>query len=148
MGRVFTFIFILAVWLTPASASAAPRDPAGVVKEVAGRVTVVRDGQSFKAATNTLLFEGDVIETGFSGRAGLILEDDTILSLGRRSKLVLAKYVNQPKDDNLALVLRLIRGTALYISGKIAKLAPDAIRIETPHAVIGVRGSQLMIEVD
>lgn len=148
MGRVFTFIFILAAWLTPASASAAPPEPAGVVKDVDGRVTIVRGGQSFKAASNTLIFEGDVVVTGFSGRAGLILEDDTILSLGRRSKLVLAQYVNQPEDDKLALVLRLIRGTALFISGKIGKLAPDAIRIETPHAVIGVRGSQLMIEVD
>lgn len=148
MGPIFTLILVLAMSLTPALARAVPPDPAGVVKNVVGKVTIVRDGRTIKAVPNTLLFERDVVSTGFNGKAGVILEDNTIVSLGRSSRLVLAKYVYQPKDGNFALLLKLLRGTALYISGKIEKLAPDAVRIETPHAVVGVRGSKVLIEVD
>jgi hypothetical protein len=45
------------------------------------------------------------------------------------------------------LVLRFIRGAATYVSGRIAKLAPDSIRLETPAAIIGVRGTTLAISV-
>jgi len=33
------------------------------------------------------------------------------------------------------------------VSGQIAKLAPDAVRLETPAAIVGVRGTTLGIEV-
>jgi hypothetical protein len=34
-----------------------------------------------------------------------------------------------------------------YVSGRIAKLAPDSIRLETPAAVMGVRGTTLAVRV-
>ena len=43
--------------------------------------------------------------------------------------------------------LDLVRGVAAYVSGRIAKLAPDSIRLETPAAIIGVRGTTLAIRV-
>jgi len=33
------------------------------------------------------------------------------------------------------------------VSGRIAKLSPDSIRLETPEAIIGVRGTRLAIRV-
>ena len=38
-------------------------------------------------------------------------------------------------------MLKVVRGVAAYVSGRIAKLAPDAIRLETPAAIVGVRGT-------
>jgi hypothetical protein len=31
------------------------------------------------------------------------------------------------------------------VSGRIAKLAPDSVRLETPAAIVGVRGTSLVI---
>jgi hypothetical protein len=47
----------------------------------------------------------------------------------------------------LALVLRVVRGMAAYVSGRIAKLAPDSIRLETPAAIVGVRGTTVAMRV-
>ena len=35
-----------------------------------------------------------------------------------------------------------------YVSGRMAKLAPDSIRLETPAAIVGVRGTSLAIRVE
>ena len=40
-----------------------------------------------------------------------------------------------------------VSGVATYVSGRIAKLAPDSIRLETPAAIVGVRGTTLAINV-
>jgi len=45
------------------------------------------------------------------------------------------------------LVLKFVQGAAAYVSGRIAKLAPDSIRLETPAAIVGVRGTSLAIRV-
>ena len=41
--------------------------------------------------------------------------------------------------------MRVVRGVAAYVSGRIAKLAPDAVRLETPAAIVGVRGTSVAI---
>lgn len=148
MRPVFAVVLVVVLSLTPTFARALPPDPAGVVKNTAGKVVIVRNGQTIKATPSTLLFEGDVVQTGFNGRAGLILGDDTVISMGRRSRLLLDKYMFQATEKNPSLIVKLLRGTATFISGRIAKLAPDAMRIETPDATIGVRGSHTLVEVD
>jgi histidinol dehydrogenase len=45
-------------------------------------------------------------------------------------------------------VLKFVRGVGAYVSGGIAKLAPDSIRLETPAAIVGVRGTTVAIRVD
>jgi hypothetical protein len=52
-----------------------------------------------------------------------------------------------PAEGQLGLVLRVVRGIAAYVSGRIARLSPDSIRLETPEAIIGVRGTTLAIRV-
>lgn len=123
-------------------------DPAGVIKNSTGSVVIVRQGQTLKGEPNTIVFEGDVVQTGFHGKAGLLMQDDTMISMGRRSQLVLTKYAYQPDSGNFSLIIKLLRGTFQYISGKIEKIAPDAVGVETPHATIGVRGTEIMVEVD
>ena len=48
-----------------------------------------------------------------------------------------------PADGRMGLVLKVVRGVMAYVSGRIAKLSPDSIRLETPAAVVGVRGTTL-----
>jgi len=40
-----------------------------------------------------------------------------------------------------------MRGVAVYASGQIAKLSPDAVRLETPAAIVGVRGTTVGLRV-
>ena len=46
------------------------------------------------------------------------------------------------------MVLKFMRGVAVYVSGRMAKLAPDSIRLEAPSAIVGVRGTTVAIKVE
>jgi hypothetical protein len=60
----------------------------------------------------------------------------------------LERYVYAPGEGGLGMVLNFVRGVAVYVSGRMAKLAPDAIRLETPSAIVGVRGTTVAVQVE
>ena len=91
------------------------------------------------------VYEADTLRTGADGRVGLTLKDDTRLSLGPSSEIRLDKFAYAPAEGRLGFVLNVVRGMAAYVSGRIAKLAPDAVRLETPAAIVGVRGTTVVL---
>ena len=123
------------------------RPVAGRIKVATGSTFVVRDGAQIPAQVGQVVFESDGLRTGGDGKVGVTLNDDTRLSLGPNSELKLERFTYAPADRGFGLVLRFVRGAATYVSGRIAKLAPDSIRLETPAAIIGVRGTTLAINV-
>jgi hypothetical protein len=120
---------------------------AGRIKIVSGSVSIVRAGATMPARAGQLVFETDTIRTGADGRVGLTLQDDTRISLGPSSEVRLDKFSYAPADGRLGVVLNFVRGVAAYVSGRIAKLAPDSVRLQTPAAIVGVRGTSLAIRV-
>lgn len=78
----------------------------------------------------------------------MTLKDDTRLSLGPNSEVRLERYVYAPGNGGLGMVLKFVRGMAAYVSGRLARLAPESIRLETPAAIVGVRGTTLAIRVE
>jgi hypothetical protein len=120
----------------------------GLLKVVAGTAVVLRGDQTLPARAGLVLFEGDVLRTGADGRLGVVLRDDTRLSLGPETEIRIDRFVFAPAKGQLALVLKMARGIAAYVSGKIAKLSPDAVRVETPVAIIGVRGTRFVGKVE
>ena len=123
------------------------RPVAGRVKISTGSVFIVRDGAQIPAQVGQVVFESDGLRTAADGKVGLTLKDDTRLSLGPNSELKLERFLYTPADSNFSLVLKFVKGAATYVSGRIAKLAPDSIKLETPAAIIGVRGTTLAINV-
>jgi hypothetical protein len=120
---------------------------AGRIKLASGQVFVVRGGNSMPATVGQEVFESDSLRTGNDGRLGVTLKDDTRVSLGPGSEVRLNSFLFTPAEGRLGLVLNFVRGMAVYVSGKIAKLAPDSIRLETPGAIVGVRGTTVAIQV-
>jgi hypothetical protein len=123
------------------------RTPAGRIKLASGQVFVVRGGNSVPATVGQDVYEADSLRTGSDGRLGITLKDDTRVSLGPGSEVRLNSFLFTPAEGRLGLVLNFVRGMAVYVSGKIAKLAPDSIRLETPGAIVGVRGTTVAIQV-
>ena len=143
-GRLAVGVATLA--LTAAPAFAQPSE-AGRIKVVSGQVFIVRAGSSQAAQAGQVVFEADTLRTGADGRVGVTLNDDTRVSLGPASEVRLDRFAYAPSSGQLGLVLRVVRGVAAYVSGRIAKLAPDSIRLETPAAIVGVRGTTLALRV-
>jgi hypothetical protein len=118
---------------------------AGRIKLATGSASIVRATGTMPAVTGELVYESDVLRTGADGHLGITLKDDTRVSLGPTSEVRLDKFVYAPADGNVGLAIKFVRGVAAYVSGRIAKLSPDAVRLETPAAIVGVRGTTLAI---
>ena len=148
MGRIIRRCVIACVCtIAAAPAFAQQPSPAGRIKVVSGEAVVVRDGATIPAHSGGTLYASDSLRTGNDGRVGVTLADDTQVSIGPRSEVRLDSFVYEPTQGQLGLVFQFIRGTAAYVSGRIAKLAPDAVRLETPAAIVGVRGTTVAVQV-
>jgi hypothetical protein len=141
------WLAVVALGLLTAPAYAQQSAPVGRVKVVSGSAFVVRSGASIRAEVGQSVFESDSLRTGDDGGIGVTLNDDTRLSLGPSSEVSLDSFKYSPAEGSVGLAMRFLRGIAVYVSGQIAKLAPDAVRLETPSAIVGVRGTTLAVHV-
>lgn len=130
------------------AAPAFAQEPAaGRIKVASGEAFVIRDGVESAIETGQAVFQSDALRTGADGKIGVTLEDDTRVSLGPNSEVRLDSFRYAPAEGSVALTMRFLRGVAVYVSGQIARLAPDAVRLETPQAIVGVRGTTLALRV-
>jgi hypothetical protein len=144
--RIWFSALALLVAAAPAFAQQPPA-AAGRIKVASGSVFIVRAGAVVPAKAGQEIFEADTLRTGADGRLGISLKDDTRVSLGPGSDVRVDRFVYAPAEGRMGLVLHVVRGVMAYVSGRIAKLSPDSIRLETPAAVVGVRGTTLALRV-
>ena len=144
--RAVTALVATLLTLQAVPASATPV-PAGQIKVASGAVFIVRGQTVLPAVIGERVFEADKVRTGSDGRLGITLKDDTRFSLGPNSEVHLSRFAYAPSEGRLALALNVLRGMAAYVSGRIAKLSPDAVRLETPGAIVGVRGTTVAMSV-
>lgn len=90
------------------------------------------------------VYRGEILETGARAFLRVLLKDETHLTLGANSALVVDDLVFDPVREDGRLTLNLFEGAFHYVSGKLPK---KAIRIETSSATIGIRGTELIIRV-
>jgi hypothetical protein len=143
-GGVLTIILATAA---PVFAQQQP-SPAGHVKIASGSASIIRGDATLAARPGQPVFATDTLRTGGDGKVGVTLRDDTRLSLGPNSEVRIERYVYAPAEGGFGMVLNFVRGVAAYVSGRIAKLAPDSIRLETPAAIVGVRGTTVAVRVE
>ncbi len=148
MKSMYMKVLVAALVLISNLAYGADVDHAGIVKSLDGEVIIARSDQMIKAEPNFKLLEGDIVQTGPDGKAGLILEDDTVISMGFNSKIAIKSFMFQPNEKKLSLIAKVFNGTVSFLSGQIAKLAPKQVLIETPYATIGSRGTHILVRVD
>ena len=139
------FLTIVVLSTTPVYAQ--QPTPAGHIKIATGAAFIVRQNTTIQAKPGDAVFAIDTLKTDADGTIGVTLMDDTRISLGPSSEVRLERYVFAPAEGGLGMVLNFVRGVAAYVSGRMAKLAPDAIRLETPAAIVGVRGTTVAIKV-
>lgn len=142
----------LAGWLTLAMllgqvGAAGAVASAGMFKVVqGGAVTVERNGQVYVAAVGAPVFQGDVVVTGSDSSAGLTFEDNSILSLGPSSRFAIDRYAFDSTTHDGQFESTLSKGKMAVVSGKIAKHKQDAMKVRTPSTILGIRGTEFMVD--
>jgi len=89
----------------------------------------------------------DVLEPA-DGGVGIILHDGTRVAMGANTTLEIDRFVYEPSEGKLGLLLRLVRGVMVYVSGKIAQFSADSVKVETPVGVVGLRGTEVAISLE
>jgi len=118
--------------LLPLSALAEEKRVIGKVKGTRGLVSILREGQTKPAFPNDKIYQSDTILTGSDGAIGILLEDNTLISMGPIGRLAMDKFKFAPAKNEYELRLHMMHGTFVYQSGLLGKLAPYAVELDTP----------------
>ncbi|WP_431274033.1 FecR family protein [Variovorax ureilyticus] len=134
---------------TPSPAKAQPEARAGVLKSVRGDVRLLApDGSTRTAKSGDVVAPIDRIVTGADSGASVVLRDGTKLVVGPASRLDLKEFHFDSTTQDGGMLVSLLQGSARMVTGLIGKTHPDAIRVETPTAVIGIRGTDFIVQAD
>lgn len=140
-------VLLAAAWLACVSLPLAATDShVALVKGVAGRATVVRDAATRELEAGAQLRISDRIVTAPDATASIVFRDGTMLTLGGGADVHVRDYVFEPKAGRYSFSLYMSQGSAIYESGKIGRVAPEMVKVETPQATVGVRGTRFLIE--
>ena len=93
------------------------------------------------------VFSYDTVKTG-NGKIGIEFIDATRVDVTEHSKLIIDEFVYDPNSGTGKLSLKAKLGTVRYASGQIAKNSKQNVKITTPTATIGVRGTDFTMTID
>ncbi|MBT7998591.1 MAG: FecR domain-containing protein, partial [Betaproteobacteria bacterium] len=143
--RLRKFFFLLLLSFVFAGGAFAA-EKIGAIAAIVGKVSIERDGKTIKVKPGSAVYENDLILTGSSSRAQVLLMDQTAINIGQKAELVLDKFVFNSDEDEVAI--KVTKGTFRFISGKVATKTPEKVNVETPVATIGVRGTEFVGQID
>ena len=123
---------------------------AGFIKTLKGSVqlqeaagTAARPAQAGDA-----LLPGGRIMTGPDSAASMVLRDGTTLVVGPSSQMELKAFTFDATTQDGSLLASLFKGSLRMITGLIGKAHPEAVRVETQFAFVGVRGTDFIVQAD
>jgi hypothetical protein len=120
----------------------------GLVKVAKGSVQIQRGATKIPAAVGTALKTQDVVVTGADGSAGITFTDNSLVSVGPNSVFAIDKYRFDTTTHAGEFEGNLRQGRLAAVSGKMVKQSPDSMKIRTPSAIMGVRGTEFVVQVD
>lgn len=122
--------------------AAQPPEPVARIAALRGKAVATDTAARQRPLTvRAALYEGDTIVTGPRGRLQILFSDNTIISIGRDTTLLINEYLWQPDKEEGALHTEVKEGIFRVMGGKITKAAPRNFTTKTPAATIGIRGS-------
>lgn len=144
--KAIVYVFSLFLLIIP-PAFAFENDTIGHIQTLKGSASISRLNLTLPAVIKETINRGDLVRTSKDSSIGIVMLDDTTLSLGPNSEIIIKDYAFVPKEGKFTFLAQMVKGTFSYISGLIGKLSPNSIRLEIPDATIAVRGTKLLVQV-
>ncbi|HQX60732.1 MAG TPA: FecR domain-containing protein [Burkholderiaceae bacterium] len=114
-------------------------------KSVSGDVKVARAGTTLVPVAGTHIMRSDVVTSGPKSTGGIVFVDGTLLTQDASSEIEITRYVFQPETSTYDFSIYLKKGATIYSSGKLGKLSPQSVSVNTPRASVGVRGTRFLV---
>jgi hypothetical protein len=123
-------------------ASAVHAQSAGEVESSRGVGFAQSPGEAPRTLGRGLpLKEGDRLTTSEGASAIIRLADGTRMTIRPNSELVLQQFQFRENATDNSLLMQMVRGGFRAVTGLISKSSPNAARIQTNTATIGIRGT-------
>ena len=140
MRKALIVVAVLSAMAFPALAA-----DVGLVKVSKGTVQIERNGAKMAAPVGASVQALDVITTG---SAGITFTDNSLVSVGPNTVFAIDKYRFDSTTHAGEFEGSLKKGRLAAISGKMVKASPESMKIRTPSAIMGVRGTEFVVQVD
>jgi len=143
-GVVLSVLFVIGGWL-PASAPA--QTSVGSVTTVKNRVGVTHLGQgaSVSAKVGDRVLFKDTFETEAEARAKLLFEDDSLLTLGEKTRLQITENVYDPARHHRSSTVEILSGRLRVLVGRVFSGTGSKFEVHTPTAVAASRGTYYIV---
>jgi len=120
----------------------------GVFEQSGKPGSIVRTtGEELTANLNTDIESYDNVETE-NGRLKIKFVDETQISLTEHTLVEITEYVYDPDPSKSKMAMNFVQGTARFATGGLGLVPKENIQIDTPTAVIGIRGTDFTTTVD
>lgn len=129
-----------ALMLIATFAQAAPEDSqVGAVVQLRGKASIQRESSSLGASLKDPIQLRDIVQTDDASRAKLLFIDDSILTLGAKSKANIEQFVYS-KEGGGASIFNLLEGNMRAVVGK------TKFEVHTSTTVAAARGTIINFE--
>lgn len=122
--------------------------PVGIVDFVQNEAYVLHADdktQAYKAGKSRPVYAGDTLVAGADSRLVVLMNDKSQFSMASLSKVTLDKAVYDAGEGKRDTVVGLAEGKARFVVQKLGKGQDNDFQVQTPLAVIGVRGSDFVV---
>jgi hypothetical protein len=113
----------------------------GAVSRIQGEAIGTNGTARRPLGLNSSVFLNDVVSTGDAARLEVTFTDNTRLTLGETAKLTLDSYVFDSAAGSGTIKFGLV-GAFRFVSGQVSKFASADVRVTTPVAIVGIRGTE------
>ena len=110
-------------------------DDVGIVVALKGRAEIQRDNRKIEAAVKGSILLKDTVQTKAASRAKMLFRDDSILTLGENSRVVINDYLYAEGRKKGKTVFNLMEGKLRSLVGN------NEFEVHTPTVVVAARGT-------
>jgi hypothetical protein len=128
-----------------ADAQAPGDEPIGNVATLTGIATVIRKKDSIALKLKDDIFQNDVLQTSANSTLGVTFNDATTFNLTANARITVDNYVYEDGGKQNAALFDVAKGTVAFVAAAVAKTGD--MKISTPTATMGIRGTTGLIEV-
>jgi hypothetical protein len=129
----------------PAQPAATDAEPIGNVATLTGRATVTRNNASTPLKLQDDIFQNDVLATSVNSTLGVTFNDATTFNLTANARIAIDSYVYEDGGKQNGALFDVTKGTVAFVAAAVAHTGD--MRISTPTATLGIRGTTGLIEV-
>jgi hypothetical protein len=125
---------------------AAADEPIGNVATLTGTASVIRKQNTLPLKLKDDIYLNDRLVTFADSAVGITFNDETTFNLNANASITVDNYVYEDRGKQNSALFDIAKGTVAFVAASVAKTGD--MKIQTPTATLGIRGTTGLVEVD